>query len=84
MERYLFPAVQCYRHERGTPGHVESRIYCYMCPTTRTSAANVRESFDGLVRAADERSVEHRLGQLPVRDYLKQLPSRAARVCERW
>ena len=75
--RYLHPAVQYYKHEQGATGHVQSRVYFYACPVTASAAANVRDSFDSIVRGMEERTVETRLARIPVREYLGHLPSRA-------
>ena len=78
IELYLQPAVQCYHWISGAAGHEQHRIYYYMCPTSASSAANVRASFDELIQSADARSVERRLANVPVRAYLEHLPTRAA------
>ena len=75
--RYLSPAVQFYVHRRGVARRVQTQVFFYMCPVDAASAANLKASFDTLLRAAEERSVEARLSTLRVREYLKLLPTRA-------
>jgi len=89
--RNLAPAVQDYRHQKGVAGHHHGQHYFYMCPTSASSATNLKASYATLLEGAEARSVEARLHSLPVKDYLGLLPSHAtqrvlrsllAHICE--
>ena len=89
--RNLGPAVQDYLHQKGVAGHHHGVRYFYMCPTTATSARNLRASYSTLVARAEANTAESRLRTLPVRDYMALLPNQAtqrvmrsllASVCE--
>ena len=89
--RNLAPAVQDYRHQRGVAGQHHGQHYFYMCPTSASSATNLKASYTTLLQSAEARSVEARLHALPVKEYMALLPSHAtqrvlrsllAHICE--
>ena len=91
VRRNLGPAVQDYLHRKGVAGHHHGERYFYMCPTTTTSARNLKASYSALVAHAEANTIESRLRTLPVKDYMALLPNQAtqrvmrsllASVCE--